>query len=209
MENLGTVILAVGALGTAAMGIVEALKWTPLGFVGFGGLMQLLGALKEALAVAYGSDYVRLVRAQYRGDEQDLARVLRQGVRVGLTESNATSLGRFLGSIDTETLQKAVRIAETGGELTAEERNVIGRFELAADLRIDAGLSLARHRYTSATRVTASIVAVGIAIAVAQFLEVRTIHAIIVGLAAVPVAPIAKDVVTAIQSAATALRKKS
>ena len=36
MENLGTIVLAVGALGTASFGIVEALKWTGVGLFGFG-----------------------------------------------------------------------------------------------------------------------------------------------------------------------------
>ena len=34
MENLGTIDFATGALGIAAMGIVDALKWTPIGCMG-------------------------------------------------------------------------------------------------------------------------------------------------------------------------------
>ena len=44
MENLGTLVLAVGALGTAAFGIVEALKWTPIGLFGFGQIKPRYGA---------------------------------------------------------------------------------------------------------------------------------------------------------------------
>lgn len=60
-------VLAAGALGTAAFGIVEGLKWTRLGELGFSKIEETLGsALMPALKVAYGPQYVSLLRAQYR-----------------------------------------------------------------------------------------------------------------------------------------------
>ena len=35
VNHIGTVVLAVGALGTASFGIVEGLKWTAIGTIGF------------------------------------------------------------------------------------------------------------------------------------------------------------------------------
>ena len=209
MENLGTIILATGALGTAAFGIVEALKWTRLGEAGFRAILKVLGPIIELLRTAYGPDFQNLLRAQYRGDQRDLTRVIRQGVRVGLTAANANQAARFLGMIDGERLTEAARQVEEGRELSAELRNVLGRFELAVDTRIDAALMLAKSRYVGATRVTASILAILIAVAVGVFLgEGYMFQAILVGIAAVPLAPVAKDLVSALQSASKAIRLK-
>ena len=209
MENLGTIILATGALGTAAFGIVEALKWTRLGEAGFRAILKVLGPIIELLRTAYGPDFQNLLRAQYRGDQRDLTRVIRQGVRVGLTAANANQAARFLGMIDGERLTEAARQVEEGQELSAELRNVLGRFELAVDTRIDAALMLAKSRYVGATRVTSSILAILIAVAVGVFLgEGYMFQAILVGIAAVPLAPVAKDLVSALQSASKAIRLK-
>ena len=209
MENLGTIILATGALGTAAFGIVEALKWTRLGEAGFRAILKVLGPIIELLRTAYGPDFQNLLRAQYRGDQRDLTRVIRQGVRVGLTAANANQAARFLGMIDGERLTEAARQVEEGRELSAELRNVLGRFELAVDTRIDAALMLAKSRYVGATRVTSSIIAILIAVAVGVFLgEGYMFQAILVGIAAVPLAPVTKDLVSALQSASKAIRLK-
>ncbi|MEK7403115.1 MAG: hypothetical protein AABZ80_12240 [Gemmatimonadota bacterium] len=207
--ELTNAILATGALGTAAFGVVEALKFTPLGNAGFGVAMRQLGSLVEALHVAYGDEYRDLLRGQYRAEDRELlARTLRQGVRVGTTDANAGSITRFLGSIDQTKLAAAIHAAETGADLSSEQRNVIGRFELAADARIDAALTLARARYVDSARVAASVVALTLALIVgANMPDVTMVQAFIVGLAAVPLAPIAKDVASGIQAAAKALRK--
>ncbi len=209
MENLGTIVLATGALGTAAFGIVEALKWTRLGEAGFRSILKVLGPIIELLRTAYGPDFQNLLRAQYRGDQRDLTRVIRQGVRVGLTAANANQAARFLGMIDGERLTEAARQVEEGRELPAELRNVLGRFELAVDTRIDAALLLAKSRYVGATRVTASIFALLIAVAVGKYLGNDYIfQSIVIGIAAVPLAPVAKDLVGALQSASKAIRLK-
>lgn len=207
MENIGTIILATGALGTAAFGIVESLKWTRLGEAGFGKILTLLDLIMETLKMAYGPGYETLLRAQYRGEQRELARVIRQGVRIGLTEENASRVANFLGMVDVDKLKQAARRVNAGEELTAELRNVLGRFELAADTRIDAALTLAQHYYVGAVRIAASIIALIIALAVGIY-QGFTFQALLVGVAAVPLAPVAKDLVTALQSASKAIRTK-
>ena len=82
-ENLGTTALAVGALGTAAYGIVDGLKFCSwIDLAGFerlfsgggkaGGRMwpikhkANLDPLLPALQVAYGADAMDLLKSQYR-----------------------------------------------------------------------------------------------------------------------------------------------
>jgi hypothetical protein len=209
MDNLGTIILATGALGTAAFGIVEALKWTRLGEAGFDAINRVLGPILELVRAAYGPDFQSLLRAHYRGDARELTRVIRQGVRVGLTPGNAPQAAKFLGMIDGEKLAEAARLVTAGRELSSELRNVLGRFELAVDTRVDAALTLAQSRYVGATRITASVFALVIALAVGFYLGNDYIfQALLVGIAAVPLAPIAKDLVSALQSASKAIRIK-
>ena len=52
VNNLATFVAAAGALGTACFGIVEGLKWTSLGELGFGRIVSYLGpALLGALKI--------------------------------------------------------------------------------------------------------------------------------------------------------------
>ena len=54
-------VLAAGALGTAAFGIVDGLKATAIGAAGFARLSAMLGPLKTALAKAYGNEFLKLL----------------------------------------------------------------------------------------------------------------------------------------------------
>src|SRR5574341_1405706 len=97
--DLVQMILAAGALGTAAFGIVDGLKATAIGAAGFSTLATMLGPLKTAMAKAYGDEYWELLKAQYRDRRGTgpLSRTLRQGVRIGLTKDNAAQLATFVG----------------------------------------------------------------------------------------------------------------
>ncbi len=209
--DLGEFVLATGALGTAAFGVVETLKILPaIGNAGFPVAQRHLGPLHQALEVAYGGQYLDLLRGQYRAEDRDLlARSLRQGVRVGITDANAGVIAGFLGSIDTAILAAAIKAAESGDSMTAQQRNIIGRYELAADARIDAALTLARARYIDVARITAMVVALTISFAVGLSAPNGDwFTVLVVGLAAVPLAPIAKDVASGIQAATKALRSR-
>ncbi len=211
MENLGTIVLAVGALGTAAFGIVEALKWTPIGLMGFGQIDKLLGEpVMKALEVAYGPEYLSLLKGQYRSGrtEAQLAKTIRQGSRVGLTPETASSLATRIGVVQPEDLTAVAESLQTGEDLSDEHRSILGRFELALDARIDAAMALANDRYAGSLRVIASLVAIVIALTVGLKAGEDLLTSLIVGIAAVPIAPMAKDLSKAIQSAGKALPGK-
>lgn len=209
--HLGEMVLAAGALGTAAFGIVEAAKWSPLGEAGFSNIPRLLGpALMQAVTRSLGPDALRLLRAQYRRRDgnAELARTLRQGVRIGLDPANAESLAQGVGSVDPAALRRAAEALSAGQDLDSAQRNAIGRFELAADARIDSALTLAQDSYLGAVRLSASSVAVGMALLAALVLGKDPVLGLIVGVAAVPLAPIANDIVGALQAATRALRNR-
>lgn len=214
LDQLGELILAAGGLGIAAFGIVEGLKWSRLGVAGFARGMRLLGHLTDALAVAYGGDWAELLKAQYRQGRVsgELPRTVRQGVRAGLRGDNAEAIGDQLGLPAPAALGEVADKLARGKKLTDDETNLLGRFELAADARIDAAMGLADSRYVVAQRLAAAAVAFLIALTAVVFLEPGTPRswglAVLVGLSAVPLAPISKDVVSALQAAQQALRAR-
>lgn len=208
--DLPAFVLAAGAVGTAAFGIVEGLKVFPIvGEAGFGELLRVLGGLRGPLTVAYGEGADAVLRGLYRGDPQALGRVLRQGVRVGLTRANAPAVAAVLGGVDAAALADAADVALTAPNPTAAQRTILGRFELAADARIDAALAAAQSRYAVSARLwamaAALLLAVGGKAAVGADDWAATL---IVGIAAVPLAPIAKDVASGIQAAVRALKSR-
>jgi len=220
IDSLGKAIAAAGALGTACFGIVEALKWTPLGAAGFGQIQRYLGPeLQAALRVAYGSDFERLLRAQYRQDSQHqtlIAKSLRQGVRIGLNSKNAEAIATFLGTVEPSGLKSAVLQVEMAQPLSDESRAAIGRFELAADARIDSALARAQDVYIGTVRSAASLLAIVLAEIAAWLLGTGEdsggpdvwLVGLLIGVVAVPLAPIANDVVGALQAATRALRAR-
>jgi len=210
ISTLSGVIAAAGALGTASFGIVEGLKWTALGTAGFGCIGEYLGQdLVGCLRVAYGPDFERLLRAQYRQDSQAqsvIAKSLRQGVRIGLTAANAENVARFLGAVAPGSLKQAAAAVEAARALSDAERAAIGRFELAADARIASALSRAKDAYLGWVRGAASLCAIVLGVATALMLGSELVDGVIVGIVAVPLAPIANDVVAALQAATKAMR---
>lgn len=225
MDDLGTLILATGALGTAAFGIVEVLKGIVLiGSFGFRGLMDRLDAFDDPLRVAYGRDYEEYLRALYLTDHTEFESALRQGIRIGLVEDNARRVADFVEVVSPDDLKKAVTFQSS---LNSEEegidspdaddfRRVLGRFDLAVDSRVDAALNNALRVYTLWIRFLAVFVSVGIALGVGYYLEQKEPEdqslffiSILVGLAAVPVAPVTKDLVAAVSSATKAIRRRS
>jgi hypothetical protein len=214
--ELTAMVIATGAVGTAAFGIVEALKWTRLGLVGFARIgVTLREELMQAIAKAYGAGSETYLQGLYRQDRAagGLPRALRQGVRVGLTAENAARLAEAVGVVVPTELQSAAQKIEQGAELGDRERSVIGRFELAVDTRIEAAIALADASYKGGMQIAASLIAIGLAFLGAATIEggiaANWPRALLVGVAAVPIAPIAKDVAAGIKSARQAMGRPS
>lgn len=231
--SLTTLVVAAGALGTAAFGIVDGMKWLAwLGEAGFSHIRRLVhSGFAVALEKAYGSDFERLLRAQYRNrdSKDEILRTLRQGIRLGLTADTAAELAKVVGVVSAEQLRDVAESlhsadqSEDGVRMKDAHRGLLGRFELAADTRIDAALALADDTYRASIRVWAGVVAVVLAEATALALvgapdaawtiagaptragQPQWLLALIIGVIAVPMAPIAKDVASGIAAAARAL----
>ena len=112
----------------------------------------------DALKVAYGPDYLDLLKGQYRKGRPKggLGKTIRQGVRIGLTQENAAAMAKHVGVVAEADLEAAAKQLQEQGKLEENLRNILGRFELAVDARIDAALALAESQYVGYVRMLAS-----------------------------------------------------
>lgn len=229
-------IAAVGAFGTAAFGLAESLgkavcfRGYGLPYRGYGAVKELLQRLAPALRAAYGDSYPLLVRQEYRNGRASgqAPGLVRQGVRLGmpfLDEADAKQVIQAVwGLPDSEatSLAAALRSDETAEEpapdTSAREAALASRFALALDTRIDAAFSIAEQSYRIGMKTAAALVAVVLALVFKCSLvhgdptgelnqNISWAMTWFIGLAAVPLAPIAKDLTAGLNEALTAWRQ--
>jgi hypothetical protein len=217
VEQLATVILAAGGLGVAAYGVVDGAKVIPgIGLIGYRHLRNQLEPLMAAIGRAYGSDTEPLLKAQYRGGraQGELPRSLRQGYRIGLPALEPTEIravAEAIGVAQSEAILGAAAKLRAGTTPEPAEREALSRLEVAADARIEAAMALAESDYVSGTKLLAGGLAIAIAVIVGWLVKDEILghwlmKSVLIGLIAVPVAPVAKDLSTAVSEAARALR---
>ena len=186
------------------------------------GLSPLLPALK----LAYGDEVMEVFRAQYRNGRAkgDLPRTLRQGVRIGLGMMPREEIIRLVLALgiapetaelaaDALVLARRMRPPAAGEPpsippvtISDDQRAALARLETTIDARIDAALCLADNQYVTQTRLYAMGVAIAIAFGVGLHMNQDPVVCLLVGLLAVPLAPIAKDLASALQSAVKVFR---
>lgn len=233
-------------VGTAAMGLVEALKvlsvplpggrTLALSTLGLGKVKRQLGSrAMRALKEVYGPDSMdALLEGAWRKGPDELGTILRNGLRMavfacGSPPSEGAAIrtldeGKFFAAFGqpAEEVTEAVRLLRAGepaqsvgkgAELvaataagqalsfaTARER--VARLEAAIDARVLAAVASGRDAYVSGMHLAASVVSVGGCLAFyvsAAFVDRESVsfsQALLVGLLAVPVAPVAKDLVS-------------
>ena len=219
VNSLGVAVGAAGTLGTACSGIVDGLKWTPLGMAGYPRLHKLLGSeLMDAVRTTYGARWDQLLRSQYRQDwaRSPIGTTLRQGVKAGLNTNNAPAIAKFLGNIDGGALAGAVERAQRHEPPTDDDSAVMSRFEQALDTQIEGALAGAQDFYHSSLKLVAGILAIGMSELTAYlaggfpgWIGGGWLTGMLVGIVAVPLAPLANDVANALQATSVALRGKS
>lgn len=214
LADLLNIIAAMGAIGTASFGLVDATKafWGGVSNIGFGHLERCLTQFKQTLTAALGEDWKAVFRAHWRnGVSKDQQKaIIRATVRLGLTQGTVGELAA-IGRVKGGALKTVVDKLEEGGELSAEEVNLMGRVDAAMAALIDAAYERAEQQYRNVARVLAGGVAIGLSIGggallPAGYAEPKNLGiAVLVGILAVPVAPIAKDLSGALTTAVKAM----
>lgn len=216
LDYLTEMVLAAGALGIAAFGIVDGLKWTFAGTFGFSTILKMVQPAADALALAFGPEWKDILKEQYRnGRAKGTARAtIRQGIRIGLTGDNARDVCRIAPVVAPDDLAAVVDKMRHGDDLSDVDQGILGRFELGLDARLDGAFGKAEAQYVGYARALAGVIAVAASLVAAGYLAEQSsvshiwLRAVIVGFVAVPLAPISKDVANALTAAGRALGRR-
>lgn len=216
--SVGSAIAAVGALGTASFGLVDALKPLPSGCIsnaGFGFIEQSLqsffagqtrkaatGDTKQLFDTLHGN----WINGRAIADQKAIAKSL---VKLRLNEATADAFAKSTG-VDSETLKTVAKKMSTGTKLELNETNMLGRFDLALTAILDDGYQHADQKYRNSSILAALIVSTVLAtigglalssLAFADYLASPDMwRAFLAGLLATPLAPISKDLASALSA---------
>jgi hypothetical protein len=215
--DLSKIVLAVGSLGTAAYGVVDVSKGFGGGISnrGFGDIKKIIAAfIPEGSDTDLGASALGLtsvlatLRANWLNgmalaDQKSVAKAL---IKLNLNTATADRMARATG-VDANLLGSVAKKLSTGDALKQEETDVYGRFDLLLTALLDQGYQRADQRYRNSAKLLAVPVAVvlallGVAALNGKWMWDEAWKATLCGILATPLAPIAKDLSSAIQAGA-------
>ncbi|HYM34221.1 MAG TPA: hypothetical protein VET48_02435 [Steroidobacteraceae bacterium] len=224
--EISSVVGAIGALGLASFALVDATKVGRKGGVSNSGFIFIERAVQqllpdEQLSEESESDKPRTlldivhgnwIAGQALADQKAIAKSL---IKLRLSEKNAKKFAAAT-EVDEVVLGQVAAKMKKGDDLTSSEANALGRFDLALTALLDEGYQRADQRYRNATRVIASIISIVLAVfggwavttgdgatamsASQYFFRQPMWMAFFCGLLATPLAPISKDLASALQA---------
>lgn len=219
-KTLPQIITAIGALGTAAFGLVDASKallWGGVNHIGFSGIRKTIRSLtpgKPANALSQDKILDTLQANWFNGtdlgSQKSIAKSL---VKLNLSAANAADLATATG-VDAATLTTVATSIAGGIALSQTQSDVYARFDLILTALLDETYQRSDNTYRNWTRAIAAMVAILLAVAAQVMMNMNgkvdnTANlgaAIIVGLLATPLAPIAKDLSTALATAVNTMQ---
>jgi hypothetical protein len=224
--DLSSIVLAVGGLGTAAFGLVDATKIGSNGGISNAGFAYIEDAIKKfvpdatrsnsAVDAGPGQDLLDVLHGNWingkpLADQKAIAKSL---LKLRLAPGTASTFAKATG-VDANVLASVATSMTTGSSLTSEQTNVLGRFDLALTALLDRGYQHADQRYRNAAKVLGMIFALVLAVlggwaisgnSAAYLGSMGMWQAILAGLLATPLAPISKDVASALAAGVKAVQ---
>lgn len=217
LSQFTSLITAVGALGTAAYGLVDCTK-------AFGGGVSLSGLayirksltpfLPDTTIGSPTSDLSRdnvfetlksnWINGMASSDQQAIAKSL---IKLRIDVSSAPGFAQRTG-VNPTVLQTVIDKMSTGTPLTPAETDTYGRFDLVLTAIIGQAYQRADQQYRNNAKLLAIPFSVALAFFAAYLLHDPLRPALLVGLIATPLAPVAKDISSAVQTAAQALQAR-
>lgn len=231
--QLANFIGAAGGLGLAAAGLVDATKAFAGGSsnIGFRQIVNTLRPFDAALTIAVGpgADWQHMLWAHWiNGRSKDEQKAIAKSlIRLGLSPQTAPILAAAAGLSETILTAATVSIAN-GVPLTGEQLNILGRLDAVVETRLDAAFERADQAYRNVSKVLAAAVSVILAVGAGGILYADDLAkavaattsnglagyftsrqfalALILGIVAVPLAPISKDLISALGTAMRGLK---
>jgi len=239
LNSISGLVTAIGALGTASFGLVDATKVFGGGVsqCGLGDIRRALLPLFEEAAdkkdrstpLTYASVYANLKANWINGTDLDHQKQIAKSLlKLRLSAKTAAAFAKGTG-VDAEVLAEVAVALNMGMELTKEETDTYSRFDLALTALLDQAYQRADQRYRNSAKALAGLFSVAIALAggwifSSPTLQVGTLHggsahfspmtanfwlAALTGTLATPIAPIAKDITSALAAGVNVAQKIS
>lgn len=209
-NNWGSIIAAIGGLGTAAFGLVDASK-PVLPFVnniGFKGISTIVTLLTPGAGAGMGqAEIMETLRANWingtdLGSQKAIAKSL---IKLHLSAASATEVATATG-LDGATLSTVATKLAAGTALLPAESDLYARFDLIVTAMLDQTYQKSDLQYRNWTRFMAMVFAVILAVWAGSIVQVDLPMRIVVGLLATPLAPAAKDLATALTTAVNTMQ---
>jgi hypothetical protein len=216
LQHLGAIIAAIGGLGTAAFGLVDASKafWGGANNIGFSAIRRRIESFVPAQPTNGLSriDVMATLRENWftGADLASQKAIAKSLIKLNFNVASAPQMAIASG-LNREILTNIAQKIATATSLTAAESDAYARFDAIVTAQLDATYRRADQRYVNGTRACAMLVSVLLAIGgawiVAGVLSSRGLfEAIFIGLVATPLAPIAKDLSTALATAVNTMQ---
>jgi hypothetical protein len=224
--HLPAIICAIGGLGTAAFGLLEALKpfFRFINRIGLSGIQSTVARLTppesgagSPLNALPGDKILRTIESNWVNG-RDLASqkaIAKSLIKLHLSAGNAAQVAAA-ANVDPEHLTAVARSTISGAALTPEQSDAWSRFDLIVTAMLDDCYQRADQLYRNSMRAIASGIALLLSIAGGYMLDGSWAHfwgnlhnlglAILIGLLATPLAPIAKDITTALAAAVNTMQ---
>ncbi len=213
MTNLANLIAASGGLGSAAMGLVDTSKLFaggPSNF-GFRCIKDGLKPYLDALPPGSSAPVLQTLRANWlngvaKADQKAKAKSL---IHLGLTQGDADQFAKAAG-VNAVVLKTVAANVAANQPVDPKDVNVLGQFDAALSGALDLAYERGDQIYRNASKFLAMVVAIvlGGAAGMIVFGDARHVElCLLLGVIATPLAPVSKDVVTALQSAVATIGK--
>jgi hypothetical protein len=211
--DLPKIVLAIGSLGTAAYGFVDVSKgfWGGVSNRGFGDIKKMVSKFISSESPSGLGLYSVLatLRANWlngmpSADQKSVAKAL---IKLNLTDATAETMANATG-VNVDLLKSIANKLVSGKDLNQAETDAYGRFDLLLSAMLDQGYQRGDQRYRNSAKLLAVPVALALALLGAWAIGGQNLtfadawRACIAGLLSTPLAPIAKDLSSAIQAGA-------
>jgi hypothetical protein len=210
--NLSQATLAIGALGTAATGLVDTTKVFDGGMsrAGFGYIKDLIARTvirtngAQASSGLTAKDILDTLLANWMNGMETGAQkaIAKSFIKLHFNPETAGDLARATNVAPDKLATVAEKLASVQ-PLDAAESDAFGRFDLALSAMVDRAYERADQFYRNSCKALAAVFAVALAI-LGDYQLGWPVHwpgVVILGLIATPLAPVAKDIANAIQTA--------
>jgi hypothetical protein len=234
LGNILNILAAAGGLGTASFGLVDATK-AIRGGVSNAGFRYVRKAIEPFIdsagqpgPIAFSNaDIIATLKANWlngvaKADQKTTAKSL---IRLNLTSDNAAKLAAATG-VDPSELKTCAENIHKGVALTQQDFNILSRFDAIVSAVLDEGYERGDQQYRNTSKLLAAIVSIVLAAVAGGLIFTSTyvdtqvslsqkicdylqssqvLIAILVGVVATPLAPVAKDLSSTLSAAVKAV----